>query len=134
MVPPPSWQENWFGVSSSCAMSTWMVWTPAARQELPANVQFTSRFPRAGSPHPDPNTAAAARPAIAVSGARMFLDDPPGRWTSGRPFRIQTNGPPEVHRGHGNRTPAPGVGEVGSAALHSVAAHKAALRFWRAEV
>src|SRR5713101_803525 len=54
MAPPPWSQENWLGVSSSCAMSTWMVWTPAARHVLPANVQSTSRLPRAGSPHPDP--------------------------------------------------------------------------------
>src|SRR5216684_3238914 len=109
MAPPPRSQENWLGLSSSCAMSIWMVWTPAARHDWPPNVQFTRMVPRAGSPHPDPSAATAARPANAVNGARMFPDHPPARLTCGRAFLIQTDGPAAPHPGHGNRTRRPHV-------------------------
>src|SRR5258707_1001941 len=74
MVPPPRSQENWFGLSNSCAMSTWMVWTPAARQDLPAKGQFTSRVPRAGSPRPRAERA-FPRDLLALEAARPDLLD-----------------------------------------------------------
>src|SRR5713101_6846671 len=104
-----SMQKNWSGVSTSLATSTWTMCTPACWQVWPAKVQKTCTSPRLGSPHPEERATRAARPAIAVSGARMSFHHPPARQTCVRAFRIQTKGPAAIHPGHGNRTRGPHV-------------------------